>query len=213
MSDSCQFIHDLAGKLDRHKFPFEPERIPEDGIYLLFEVGETAHGVDRIVRVGTHTGERQLRSRLEQHFNIPNKDRSIFRKNIGRVILHREKDPFLEKWELDLTSREAKEKYGSFINFERQKAIEEEVTALIQRTFSFVVLSVEDKEDRLKFESGIISTVSLCEDCGPSDQWLGKYSPKNKIKKSGLWQVNQLYKEENCLNLRSLCLRYPAVRW
>ena len=42
MSDACRFIHDLAGNFDRHKFPFEPERIPESGIYLLFEAGETA---------------------------------------------------------------------------------------------------------------------------------------------------------------------------
>ncbi len=46
MSDACRFIHDLAGKFDRHKFPFEPEGIPENGIYLLFEAGETAHGTD-----------------------------------------------------------------------------------------------------------------------------------------------------------------------
>ena len=54
MSDACRFIHDLAGSFDRHKFPFEPERIPESGIYLLFEAGETSHGADRIVQVGTH---------------------------------------------------------------------------------------------------------------------------------------------------------------
>ena len=57
MSDACRFIHDLAGNFDRHKFPFEPKRIPESGIYLLFEAGETAHGTDRIVQVGTHSGK------------------------------------------------------------------------------------------------------------------------------------------------------------
>ena len=31
------------------------------------------------------------------------KDRSIFRKNIGRDLLNREKDPYLECWEADFT--------------------------------------------------------------------------------------------------------------
>ena len=88
MSDACRFIHDLAGNFDRHKFPFQPERIPESGIYLLFEAGEAAHGTDRIVQVGTHSGERRLRSRLREH-DSPNKDRSILRKNIGLALLRR----------------------------------------------------------------------------------------------------------------------------
>jgi hypothetical protein len=44
-------------------------------------------------------------------------------------------------------------------------------------------------------ESKIISTVSLCEKCHPSSDWLGLHSPKRKIQESGLWQVNELYKE------------------
>ena len=37
-------------------------------IYVLFEHGESAHGSNRIVRVGTLTGSGQLPSRLTQHF-------------------------------------------------------------------------------------------------------------------------------------------------
>jgi len=29
----------------------------------------------------------------------------------------------------------------------------------------------------------------------PSENWLGNHSTKNKIRESGLWQVNELYKE------------------
>jgi hypothetical protein len=29
----------------------------------------------------------------------------------------------------------------------------------------------------------------------PSKNWLGNYSTKDKIRRSGLWQVNELYKE------------------
>jgi len=44
-------------------------------------------------------------------------------------------------------------------------------------------------------ESKIISTISSCEECKASKNWLGNYSPKEKIKTSGLWLVNELYKK------------------
>ncbi|MDD5415214.1 MAG: hypothetical protein PHH96_10385, partial [Smithellaceae bacterium] len=40
----------------------------------------------------------------------------------------------------------------------------------------------------------IISTVSLCDICRPSHNWLGLFSPKEKIKNCGLWLVNELNK-------------------
>ncbi len=194
MSDACRFIHDLAGNFKRHKFPFEPQRIPESGIYLLFEAGETAHGTDRIVHVGTHSGERRLGPRLREH-ERPNKDRSILRKNIGRALLRESNDPFLEKWKLDLTSREAKRKYGRSVDSKRQRAVEEAVTDRIRRTFSFVAFPAEDKDARFELKSRIISTLSLCDGCRPSEQWLGRSSPKSKIRESGLWLTQGLRKE------------------
>ena len=194
MSEECRFIHGLAGKLDRHKFPFEPERIPESGIYLLFEAGETALGTDRIVHVGTHSGKRRLGSRLLEHYT-PNKDRSILRKNIGRALLRESGDPFLEKWNLDITSREARRKHGPSVDFKRQGAIEKDVTDRIRRIFSFVALPVEDKDARFKLKSGIISTLSRCDCCRPSEQWLGGCSPERKIRESGLWLTQGLHKE------------------
>lgn len=101
MSEICQRLHSLFNRPPRQRFPFGEEAIPRNGIYVLFENGEHVHGADRIVRVGTHTGANQLRSRLKHHFVNENKDRSIFRKNIRRAILQREKDPFLEQWSLD----------------------------------------------------------------------------------------------------------------
>ena len=96
MSKECEAIHGLTKKLDRHCFPYNESAIPNNGIYVLFQKGEAGHGLDRIVRIGTHTGENQLRSRLKQHFLTENKDRSIFRKNIGRALLNKRSDPFLE---------------------------------------------------------------------------------------------------------------------
>ena len=81
MSKECLELHKLFDSMKRFRFPFDEAKIPLDGIYILFEKGEKAHGVDRIVRIGTHTGQGQLISRLKQHFINQNKDRSIFRKN------------------------------------------------------------------------------------------------------------------------------------
>ena len=194
MSSVCRGIHEIVWGLPRHRFPFEDRDIPANGIYVLFEEGESGHGGDRIVRVGTHTGKDQLRSRLKQHFLTENKDRSIFRKNIGRAILSKDSDPFLEHWNLDLTTRAKREQYQDIVDLEYQAQIEKRVSAYIQDSFSFSVFSVDNKEDRLRIESKLISTVSWCKECEPSPGWLGMYSPKQKIRGSGLWLVNELYK-------------------
>jgi hypothetical protein len=123
-----------------------------------------------------------------------NKDRSIFRKNIGRALLNRANDPYLAKWELDLTTREAKKKNLSEIDPEKQKLVEQQVTSYMQSHFHFVVFRAESKEKRLDLESKIISAVSTCTQCKPSADWLGRFSPKDKIRASGLWIVNELYK-------------------
>ncbi|MAE50000.1 hypothetical protein CMI48_04200 [Candidatus Pacearchaeota archaeon] len=201
-------LHSKLQGVKRFSFPFDEREIPKNGIYVLFEKGEGGHGGDRIVRVGTHTGLDQLRSRLFQHFLNENKDRSIFRKNIGRSLLHKEGDLFLASWELDLTTRDAKEQHESSVDLDRQREVEKQVTAYIQDHFSFVVFPIEEKERRMDVESKIISTVSLCNGCGPSEGWLGGSSPKEKIRKSGLWLVNELWKtplsEEEMKELSSL---------
>jgi hypothetical protein len=195
MSESCGKLHQWFNGMARLKFPFDESKIPLNGIYILFEKGEHAHDADRIVRIGTHTGENQLRSRLWQHFVNENKDRSIFRKNIGRALLNKDKDSFLESWELDLTTKESKDKYSKVIDLNKQKEIEKKVTKYLQDNFSFIVFEIADKEKRLELESKTISTISSCTECKPSKKWLGLSSPKEKIRKGGLWLVNELYKE------------------
>lgn len=194
MSETCATLHRLLRDRPRLGFPFEPTHLPRNGIYVLFEKGESGHGGDRIVRVGTHTGQDQLPSRLRQHFVQPNKDRSIFRKNIGRALLAQVADPYLPVWELDQTTRAAKAKHGHRVDRHRQEEIEREVSRRIQEWFTFTAFEVPGKAERLRIESRIVSTVSSCRDCGPTADWLGRHSPKAKIRQSGLWQVNELYK-------------------
>lgn len=192
--NNCNEIHKIFNGLKEYKFPFDSKEIPKNGIYILFEKGEKIDGLKRIVRVGTHTGDNQLQSRLKQHFVKENKDRSIFRKNIGRALLKADNDSFLEFWELDLTSRGNKEKNSGKVDFEKLKSVEIRVTEYIQNNFSFAVFEVLEKEQRLRIESRIISTVSNCTNCKPSKNWLGLSSPKQKIIDSGLWLVNELWK-------------------
>lgn len=192
-------LHELFNNKTRLSFPFEDKDIPKNGVYIIFQKGESFKGMDRIVRVGTHTGQNQLRSRLRQHFEKENKNRSIFRKNIGRCFLELEKSSYLPIWELDITSNKNREEKLKQINQEYERELEKRISAFIRENFSFCVFEVNDKAERLKFERKIISTLSNAalsesKEIQPSEEWLGNYSTKNKIKESGLWQVNELYK-------------------
>lgn len=188
----CLRIHKFFNSLPRYDYTFNKKDIPENGLYVFFEKGEKYCGMDRIVRVGTHTGESQLYSRLQQHLLNENKDRSIFRKNIGRAILNKENNSFLEKWNLDLTTKANKEKYSKDIDFDFQKKIEKRVSQYMHENLSFAVISIDSKEERLNYESYLIHTISADTSLKPSVSWLGNYSPVKKIRESGLWLVNEL---------------------
>lgn len=107
-------LHQIFNKQKRYYFPFDDfiNEIPKNGIYIIFEKGERYKNLDRIVRVGTHTGNNQLRSRLKQHFIKENKNRSIFRKNIGRCFLNIEHNYKYFHIPIDNIIQEELEKYG-----------------------------------------------------------------------------------------------------
>lgn len=192
MKNYCDELHQLCANLPRYKYPFKDAAFPQNGIYIVFEDGETAHGTDRIVRVGTHTGHNNLKARLSEHFYTERKDRSVFRKNIGRAFLHKTGDPYLKIWNIDRTVRKNRERYRDKIDIEKEQKIEQQVSKYIRERISFAVLPVDDKGKRLELESKIIGAVSLCEACTASKHWLGLSSPKEKIRNSGLWQEQGL---------------------
>ncbi len=197
MKNSVLELHQLFNEQKRFSFPFDKfiNEIPLNGIYIIFERGEKYKDFERIVRVGTHTGNNQLRSRLNQHFVKENKNRSIFRKNIGRCFLNKESNDYLNLWELDTTSRVDKEKNLKLLDLSFEKEIEKKISYYIQTNLSFCVFQIVTKEERLFWESKIVSTLAKAVDIRPSAKWLGNYSTKDKIKASGLWQVNELYNE------------------
>ena len=194
MSTDCAELHRICNGRRRFSYPFDEGLIPANGIYIQFERGERAHGADRIVRVGSHTGSDQLPSRLAEHFERENKDRSIFRKHIGRAFLNLAADPFLRQWDRDRTPAAARRECSNMIDLDRFQAIERRVTAYIQKNVTFIVFEVPDRTRRLELESRLISTVSRCKECEPSADWLGMRSPKTRIRESGLWQIQKLYK-------------------
>jgi hypothetical protein len=185
-------IHLLLNEMERFSYPFDDrlKSIPYNGIYVQFEKGEKFNQNDRIVRVGTHNGVNQLHSRLFQHFTNENQRRSIFRKNIGRCFLNKEKNPYLKFWNLELTSKAEKEKNMHLVDLELEKEIEKRISVYVQSNFSFAVFEVETEEKRIFWESKLISTLAF--QSKPSNEWLGNYSTKEKIKQSGLWQIQCL---------------------
>lgn len=101
-------------------------------------------------------------------------------------------DPFLGQWEIDLTTRAARERHGHDIDRDRLLAVEEEVSDYLARNLTFVALPVERKEDRITVERGLLATVALCGDCHPSAGWLGRSHRNSTIRHHGLWNIQGL---------------------
>ena len=183
----CQLVHDRLRALRRFSNEYDVEAIPKSGIYVVFEKGELAHGGDRIVRVGTHTGENNLRGRLKEHIFTMNKDRSIFRKHIGRCLLSKRNDPLYDHWNLDLTTREKRKKFGNLVDIVRLNEVELEITAYIHEALTFSVLAVA--AERIALEGKLLSTLAQCPHCAASENWLGRHHPNKVIAESGLWNI------------------------
>lgn len=207
--DKCEWLHRQLENLPIFKYPFSLEDLPHNGIYFFYEEGENwGHGGDhqRIVRVGTHKGN-NFRSRINDHFlfnerkmnfnemkSAP-KDRSIFRKNLGRALLNKEEDDYLKIWNLDFTPRDNREQYGHLRDIQKEKEIEMQVTQTLRNSFSFRFLVMDSQMERMGgkgLESSLIGTIARCGKCRPSINWLGNCSPKGEIKESGLWLVQHL---------------------
>jgi hypothetical protein len=192
MTEACQYLHESLTRLPRLKRE-DLSRVPKNGIYVLFEKGEHGHGGDRIVRVGTHRGQNNLPGRIREHLYKTNKDRSIFRKHVGRCLLAKAGDPFLSQWELDLTAKASRDLHESKVDKARLQEVEAQVSRYMVENFSFAVLRFDSAADRHDYEEALLSTVYECPACGPSEAWLGKHHPKSEILKNcGLWNVQNL---------------------
>ena len=209
MTSVCEEIHASLERLPRIRYPFAGVAMPENGIYFFYEEGEAwGHGGDapRIVRVGTHR-DGNFRQRIESHFltrpsgpqlasDRPKpSDRSIFRKNIGRALLSKERDPYLEVLEIDFTTRRNRESLGHRRNVGKEREVEDEITRILRTRFSFRFVEIEEEERRMGpdgLERPLIGALASCPCCASSPQWLGRHSSVDKIAQSGLWLVQHL---------------------
>jgi len=209
IQNCCKWLHEQLEQLPLIRCPFNLKQLPENGIYFFYEKGETwGHGGDkqRIVRIGTHRSN-NFRSRINDHFLLDGrkmnfnsmkpapKDRSIFRKNIGRALLGKRGSPYLQTWELDFTPRSNRDRYSYLRDIELEKEIEKQITQILRNNFSFRFIVVENEAIKMGtkgLESNLIGTVAGCSLCEPSSGWLGRHSPKKEIRNSGLWVVQHL---------------------
>lgn len=206
MSYTCKWLHNQLEQLPLIGYSFSKE-LPHNGIYFFYESGEIwGHGGNklRIVRVGTHRAG-NFGSRIREHYlldelnldiNKPKpSDRSIFRKNIGRALLNKVNDNYLKVWEIKFLNKENRVSFGQKRDIEKEKKIELEITKLLKDNFKFRYIILDNQIDRMGskgLESSLIGTLANCGLCKHSLNWIGKYSTEEKIKESGLWQVQHL---------------------
>lgn len=193
--DLCKALHILLNKLPRLDWTMINNIPFKNGIYIMFEKGQSILGMDRIVRVGTHRGHDRLITRLKDHFVKEDSDRSIFRKNIGRVLLNKAKDPYINVWELDYTKAAERDKNRYLLDEAKESKLEEQISDYLRYNVSFVCLPVETKIERLRLEEGIIALLNQTCYFKPSDNWIGLSSPISEISSSGLWNRQGLDRE------------------
>lgn len=158
---SCEELHRLVWDLPQHDYRVDWKCLPSNGIYFLFEVGENAHGGDRIVYIGTHRKDDRIKGRLQNHYN-GNRRSSTFRNHLGKALDN---------------------KLGRI-------ASKDEVSSYIQRHIKFAVMPLDgSKNKREDFEGSAIKLINLCPVHKSSEYWLGHYSRESGINKSGLWNV------------------------
>jgi len=173
---------------------------PKSGLYFFFEPGELRADMaaPRVIRVGTHRVSRGSRAtlwnRLRTHRGtgkgLGNHRSSIFRLHVGAAISKRDPNVAVASWGVgqsaDATVRKAEE--------DLECRVSSHIGAM-----SILWLAIEDEaspsSDRAYIERNLIGM--LVGKAGPADQpsshWLGRFSPDERIRLSGLWNVDFLY--------------------
>lgn len=174
--------------------------LPIQGVYLFIDKGETnlLGKPGRIIRIGTHAvsvgSKSTLRNRLKTHLGAKdgtgNHRSSIFRLHVGQALFS------------TLSKRDCNDTWGidrpttmEFINTERHH--ERLVTEYLANLYVFII-PVLDAASRFSLRASIerqmiaLFTEDLLPLESPSDQWLGKDSPKALISSSGLWNIQHV---------------------
>ncbi len=205
----CEWLHNQLSNLPLFGHPIDLSKMPKNGIYFFYENGENCNHTaekKRIVRIGTHK-DGNFSSRISEHYWSCDKkldfssgqskisDRSIFRKNIGRAILNKAGDSYLNVWNEDFTTKKNREEKNYMRDLLKEVAIEGKITEYIRNNMKFRFILFPGEKERMGsggMESRLIGTVAKCRDCNASKEWLGNWSPVSKIRESGLWLYQHL---------------------
>lgn len=185
---------------------------PVRGIYFFFEAGETrsvSGQGDRIVRVASHAmggsaasgfwaglmGNRGGRSGRGNHRS------SIFRQLVGDALLRRS-GRSLPSWGLGGSHRDAARRLGLDLDqlAEAETALEIEVSDYIgAMAFTWMALPDEASPDGRRGYAerqsiALLSNLYATAD-PPSKDWLGRFSGRERVRESGLWNNNHVQKD------------------
>lgn len=181
---ACHDLHKILSELPLYKSPQDLQFT--DGLYFFYEDGEsTEHDSgNRVVRVGNHPRkDGRLIRRLKEHYR-GTKNGSVFRRYMGGALIRRqnpnssclEPSPGKGHWE----------KQGSKTcpNFGH---VEQQVSSYVSDKMQFRCVYIPDREERNRFEEMLIATLAGCENCRPSENWLGGFAYGDRVRESGLW--------------------------
>jgi hypothetical protein len=177
---------------------------PSKGVYFFFEQGEkrmTAPFKDRVTRIGTHSvsqgSKATLWNRLRTHRGgadgTGNHRGSIFRLHVGESIIRRGGlDECFPTWGLGQSAPEDVRRSEEEIELEASRVI---------GSMPIIWLEVGDEasadSDRTYIERNLIALLAGPD--GPidlpSDNWLGRWSGRDAVRSSGLWNVNHVHDE------------------
>ena len=166
---------------------------PERGVYFFFEPGEhrsSSGNGPRVVRIGTHAirgkSDTRLWSRLRQHRGTlrppgGNHRDSVFRELLGEVLIRSGGIEGADTWGHRNTDRDA------------ERPIERAVSRYIgAMPFLFVpILDAPGPDSKRGYvERNVIALLSSYDAARidpPSSEWLGSYSGRQRVRRSGLW--------------------------
>jgi hypothetical protein len=172
---------------------------PQSGVYFFFEPGEyrLGGGVPRVVRVGTHGVSRGSKStlwnRLRTHRGTGdgtgNHRGSVFRLHLGAALAARDSGLATPTWGIGYTADAEVRTNEEHL----ERAVSQYIGAM-----SILWLAIEDEpspaSDRAYIERNLIGL--LVGETGaldlPSPGWLGCFSPDERIRNSGLWNLDFL---------------------
>ena len=99
-------------------------------------------------------------------------------------------------WNIDFTTSANRHEHAHRRDVVIESDVEDKVTVLLREGFSFAWVPVAVEAKRMGtggLEARLIGTLAQCSTCAVSTGWLGRHSPDDRIRTSGLWQVQHLH--------------------